>query len=154
MSRSKQPRFFESPRGDRSAPQIHLVQSRIFLLLILDVLPNHGFVTTDGRNKISSRSEVLPHEIALPLAVHPRQVNRTLALDVPDHLRYRIFRLDRDHHVHVIRHQMPFLDPALFLFRQTAKYFSKMSSQFPVQRSPAALRYEHYVIFAIPLRMA
>jgi hypothetical protein len=34
--------------------------------------------------------EMLPHEVALPLSVRPRQVDRTLALDKADHLRNRV----------------------------------------------------------------
>ena len=59
-----------------------------------------------------------------------------------------------DHHVHVIGHQMPFLDPALLLLRQLAKHLPKMPPQLPVQRLPAALRDEHHVVFALPLRVA
>jgi len=45
---------------------------------------------------------VLPYEVALIFSVYPRQMDRTLALNKPDHLRDRVFRRDRDQHVHVI----------------------------------------------------
>jgi hypothetical protein len=32
----------------------------------------------------------------LPLSIHPRQVDRTLALDIPNHLRHRVLRRNRD----------------------------------------------------------
>jgi hypothetical protein len=52
--------------------------------------------------KVSSGPEVLPHEVRLFLSVYPSKVDRTLPLDEPDHLRHRIFRRDRDHHVDVV----------------------------------------------------
>ena len=65
---------------------------------------------------------------------------RTLALDITNHLRYRVFRRYRNHHMYVIRHQMPFLNPALLLQRQLAKNFSKVLPQMPVQRLSPTLR--------------
>jgi hypothetical protein len=43
------------------------------------------------------------------------------------------FRRDSDHHVHVIRLQMPVLDPAFLLRSQLAKYFPSIieDSQIP-----------------------
>src|SRR6476620_2840037 len=72
--------------------------------------PYHSFVSTDRRYKISPSPEVLAREIALPLAINTGQMDGALAFDIADHLRDRIFRRDRDHHVNVIRHQMAFLD--------------------------------------------
>ena len=71
---------------------------------------------------------------------------RTLALDEPDHLRDRIFRWNRDHHVNMIRHQMAFLDPAFLLHRQSAKHLPEVLPQFPVKRLPAVLGNEHHMV--------
>ena len=60
----------------------------------------------------------------------------------------------RNHHVHVISHQMAFLNAALFLRRQCPKHLSEMLPQFPVQHLPSELRYEYDVVFALPFRMA
>jgi hypothetical protein len=57
--------------------------------------------------------EVPYDEVALALAVIPRQVNRALALDESDHLRHRVLRRNRQQHVPVVRHQVPFFDPTL-----------------------------------------
>jgi hypothetical protein len=62
-----------------------------------------------------------------------------------------MFRRDRDHHVHMIRQQMPLLDPAFLLRSQLAQDFPKMLSQLPVQRLSPALGNEHDVVFALPL---
>ena len=108
------------PEGGRSPPQIHLIQAAVFLLLISDVLPYHRFVSSYGRDEVPSGPEMLPHEAALPLPIDPRQMDRTLTLDKPDHLRNRIFWGNRDHHVDVIRHEVTLLDPAFLLQRQLA----------------------------------
>ena len=34
--------------GDRSLPQLELVQPLVFLFLVADVIPNHGFIATYG----------------------------------------------------------------------------------------------------------
>ena len=76
---------------------------------------------------------MLPYEMATPLSVYPCDVDRVLFFHVPDHLRYRILRWDRDHHVHVIRHQVPFLDRALALPGQFSKYSREVLPELPVQ---------------------
>ena len=73
----------------------------------------------------------LPHKVSAPLAKMPGNVDRTLPLDIPDHLRNRILRRNRDHHVHVIPHQMALLDLALFLPSQTTENFPKVLPKRP-----------------------
>src|SRR6202790_220925 len=81
-------------------------------------------------------------------------MDRTLALDKPNHLRDRVCRWNRDHHVNVIRHQMAFFNLAFLLQRQLAEDLAEMPSQFPVKRLSAALGNEHNMIFALPLAVA
>src|SRR5258707_3131086 len=90
-------------------PKLELIQSLVLFLLVADVLSDHRLVSTHRGYKISPGPEALPDEVALPLPVHPRQMNRALPLDVTDDLRDRVLGRDRNHHVHVIGHQMPFL---------------------------------------------
>src|SRR4029077_2100095 len=87
-------------------------------------------------------------------AINTGQMDSALAFNIADHLRDRIFRRDRDHHVNVIRHQMAFLDSAFLLHRQLAKRFPEMLSQLPVKRLPAVLGNEHYMVFALPFAVA
>src|ERR1700722_5800220 len=54
-----------------------------------------------------ARPEALSNEVALVFPVSPCQVYRALSLDEANHLRNGVFRRDRDHHVHMIGHQMP-----------------------------------------------
>jgi len=59
----------------------------------------------------------------------------------------------RQHHVHMIQHQMPFFDPAFFLPRQFTKHFSQVLPQLLIQRPATTLRNKYNVVFALPLRM-
>ena len=74
------------PKGGRSSEQSQLVRPLVFLLLVLDVLADHLFVPTYGRDEVATRPEVLPHKVAAPFAVVARDVNRALPLDVTHHL--------------------------------------------------------------------
>src|SRR5262249_29650456 len=114
---------------------VQLFQAAIFLLLVPDVFPYQGLVPPDGRHEKPPSPEALTDEVSSLFSIHARQVNGTLFLDEADHLRNRIFRRNRDHHVHVIRQQMPLLDPAFLLRSQLAEHFPKMPSQLSVQTS-------------------
>ncbi len=103
---------------------------------------------------ISPRPEVLTNEILLALSVDSRKVNRTLALDESHHFRYCILGWNRDHHVHVVRHQMTFLNPALLLFGEAPEYLAQVLAKAAVKRLAATLRYENHVLFALPLAVA
>ena len=76
---------------------------------------------------------MLAKEVPLPLAVHTGQVDRALALDEADHLRYRMLRRDRNQHVDVIVHQMHLFNLALLLRGQ------QVAPQVLVQCAAAAL---------------
>jgi hypothetical protein len=135
-------------------PHVQLIETMIFLLLVANVLPTRCLISTYGRHKVSSRPEALTSKILLPLSVHPRQVNRALAFDETNHLRHRVFRRYRDHHVDVVRTKMSFLDPALLFARPASENLAKMLTQLPLQHLPSAFRYKYYVVLALPLRVA
>src|SRR5205809_250119 len=107
-----------------------------------DVVADRLFVPPYGRDEIPSRPKVLPGKTALPLAVDPCEMDRTLALHISDNLTDCIFGRDRQHHVHMVRHQMPFLNPAFTLFSQFSQYLTKMLSQLTVKDFPAVFRDE------------
>src|SRR5574338_469211 len=162
MSRSKRlvgvanaaPHDMRHRASGGSSPQTELIQPLVLLLLVLDVLADHGFIAADRRYEVPAGPEVLPREVALALPIHPRQMDRALALDEADHLRNRVLRRDRDHHVHVVGHQVPFHDLALLLRCKLAKYLPEVLAQLPVQGPTAALRDKDHVIFAVPCRVA
>jgi hypothetical protein len=81
---------------------------------------------------LTPRPEALTDEVSFLFPVYARQVYGALSFDEVDHVRDRMLRRDRDHHVHVIRQQMPLLDPAFLLRSQLAEQFPKMLSQLPV----------------------
>ena len=97
--------------------------------------------------------EVLSCEIPPPPPYRPRNVNRTLAFDVPDHLGHSILGRDRDQHVHVIDDQVPFQNLALLLLGQPAKYLPEVLTQLLVELLAPTFRNEHDMVFAFPFRM-
>ena len=56
-------------------------------------------------------------EVALPAAESSRNRDRTLSLDIPHYVRYRILRRNAQTHVHVISHQMPLYYLRLLVLR-------------------------------------
>src|ERR1700730_19464114 len=115
-------------------------------------------ITASSRPTVETKyplaQKCCPTKITLLLPVDTGQMDRTLALDKPNHLRDRVFRWNRDHHVNVIRHEMAFFNLAFLLQRQLAEDLAEMPSQFPVKRLSAALGNEHNMIFALPLAVA
>ena len=57
-------------------------------------------------------------------------------------------------YVHVIRHQMTFLDPALSLLRQTTKYFAQLTANMPEYSLLPVLRNEYNVVLTLPAAVA
>ena len=96
---------------------------------------------------------MLPYEVSVALAIHSRQVDCALAFDIPHDLTDRVLGRDRQHHVNMVGHQMPFLNPALSLFRKIAEHPAQMSAQLAVQNLPTKLRNENDVVFALPFRV-
>jgi hypothetical protein len=121
-----------SPKGGKSAPQFELIQPLVFALLVLDVGSDRRFIPSNGRDKVSPRSKVLPRKIALTLAVDARRMDRAFALDETDHLAHGILRRNRNEHGNMIRHQMLLFDPAFLLTGQPVKDFPEMRTQLPV----------------------
>mgnify|MGYP001608200710 FL=1 len=78
-----------SPR--RLNVQFHLVVALILMLLVADVRLDYSFINPDRRNKIPSSLENLASEILYTASEAPHYRSCTLSLDVPHHVRYRIF---------------------------------------------------------------
>ncbi|GHU19870.1 hypothetical protein FACS189475_07830 [Betaproteobacteria bacterium] len=94
--------------------QIELIQPLILLFLLPDVAPNHLFVTSYRGNEIPSRPKMLPDEITFALPEYARNMDCTLALDVPDHLRHCVLWRYRNQHMNMVDHQVSFQNHALF----------------------------------------
>lgn len=60
---------------------------------------------------------------------------------------------NRDQHMHVIGHNMPFLNSTLLLFRQTPEHIAETCSYLPEDRLLAVFRGENKVILTLPTTM-
>jgi|SRR5579875_1464823 len=127
------------------SPQAHLVQAFVFLFLVANVFSNRFFISTHRGHEEPSCPKGLGHKIPLALSVHPRQMDRALPLDIPNHLRHRVLGRNRDHHVHVVGQQMPFFDPALLLPAQPPGDFPHVSPQSSVHYLAPTLRTTHII---------
>jgi hypothetical protein len=92
-----------------------LLQAIVLRLLVLDVFPDHGLITSYGGDEKAPSPKALANEISFPFSVYAGDVDGTLSLNKADHLRHCVFRRDLDQHVHVVRLQMTLLDPAFLL---------------------------------------
>ena len=104
-------------------------------------------------NSVFESAKHCETEVFFVFIVHVGQVNRALVLDVFYHMRYCVLRGNRNQHVHMILHQMFLFDPTLPLLSQFAEHFPEVATQLLIQHTPSALRDEHYVIFALLLRV-
>lgn len=136
-----------------SAPEVQLLEPLILFFLIADVGADGVLVPADRVHEEPAGPEVLTHEVALALSIDSTRVDRALALDEPHDLRHRVFRRDRQQHVHMVGHQMPFLDLRFLLERELPEHFPKMPTQFLILRFPSALRNEDHMIFSGPGRV-
>src|SRR5215469_682208 len=147
------PQRFVPPKGG-SPPDVELFQPLILLLLVADVRPYRLLIPTDRVDEVPPGPEVLSHEVALPFPVNPGEMDRALTLDEPDHLRHRVLRWDRDQHMHMIGHQVPFLDLRLLLRGRLVEHLAEMPAQLQIQSLPSTLRNEDDVVFALPRGVA
>jgi hypothetical protein len=63
--------------------QSHLIEALIFLLLLLDVKPHCSFIPSDRGYPVSPRPKMLPNKIPSFAPMRSRNVDRTLALQIP-----------------------------------------------------------------------
>ena len=83
----------------------------------------------------------------------PGDMNRALSFDVAYHARHRDLRRHIQKHVHMVRHDMPFLYPTLFVPGQIVECSPQSSAYVPVERSAPIFRDEYDVVFALPFCM-
>ena len=111
-------------------------------------------VHPDRRSTRSTRApKVLPGEIATPVRKLPGDLDRALPLDIPGHLRHRVFRGNRHQHVHVIRQQVSLLHLTLAVPGQLPEHVAPVRPELPIDRLFPILRDEYHVILAMPFRM-
>ena len=61
-----------------------------------------------------------------------------------------MFRRNRDQHVHMVRHHVSFLDPAVLMLSKVMKHFTEVFPKLTIEDATAAFRNENHVIFALP----
>ena len=88
-----------------------------------------------------------------PSNVSPGDVDRTLALNKPDHLGHRVFRRNGDQHVYVVRNQVSLLNLAFSLPSQVVKHLAQILAKLSVQGLTAIFRDKHYMVLAFPFCM-
>ena len=139
MSRSKRKRV-----AGRAAPMFNHLKVAIILFLSSGCIPNHTLVTTYRRYQ-KPRAQMLPNEIALS-SPYTGQMDRT-PFDKANCLGYRV--LGNIGSAYGVVQQMAFFYTAFLLLSQFTEYFpSAVTMLYTALFS--ALRYEHYVILALP----
>ena len=73
-------------------PKAQPINTAVFVLLLANVLAHNILVYANRRYMVASGPEMLSLEVSSLAQVVPCYVDRTLALDIPHHLRYRILR--------------------------------------------------------------
>ena len=142
-----------SKRCVSSLEQVHLVESSVLPFLITNVLANRRLISPQRRNEVPPRPKVMARKILSSSYVGPRNVDRTLPLDKPNHLGYRIRGRNGDQHVHVVTDQIPLLDLRFSLLGQVVKHLAQVLAKFPVQGLSAVFRNKYHVVLAFPLCM-
>ena len=74
-------------------------------------------------------------------------------IDEANHLRHGIFGRHRDQNVDMIRHQMTFQYPALFLRSQVFQQFTQMLPEPLIKAFLPVFWYPHHMIFTFPFCM-
>lgn len=133
--------------------QTLLVKFLVVLFLVANVLADRAFIDPHRGHEIPPRPEVVTFEASIPTHEIAGRPNRTLALDVPNHMRNRMLRWNPEHHMYVVWAQMPLQDLTLPLPGQLVKHLPEVATYLAVEHFPTALRDEHNVVLALPFRM-
>ena len=109
----------------------------VLVLLLADVRPDLLQLESDRGHGIATRPEMLPGKVALRPAKLPRNRNSTLALQAPDHLCHRHLGRNRDTHMDMLWHDLPFDNLTLLLARQRMEDRAQLPPDLFLQRPPS-----------------
>src|SRR5664280_2150870 len=129
--------------------EVQFALTRIKLVLVLNVLPDLGFIQTHGADAVSSGPKMQAGHPSLVQQL-PMDPNRTLALQEPNHKRHAELRRDRQAHVDVVRLRLAFQQFHTTLPTQFSQNLSYLCLQLPVQCLPSVLRDDHHMVLAVP----
>ena len=110
-------------------------------LLLADVLADLLQFESDRGNGIASGPEMFTREIPL-LAAQSGNRNRTLPFQKPDHRSHRVLGGNRDAHMYMVWHQMPFENLAFLLPRQRVEDRTQLPARLSENRFPTPLGHE------------
>ena len=96
--------------------------------------------------KCGLKAPMTPHEVA-------SHADRTLAFDIPNHVRHRVFGRNSNQHVDMVWTQVALQYLAFPLLGQCMKNLSKTFPDLAVKRFATAFRDENYAVLALPFRV-
>src|SRR5690348_7504992 len=94
---------------------------------------------------------MLARKISL-LTAQPGNSDRTLPFQKPDHGSYRVLGGNRDAHMHMVRHQVPFDYLALLLPGQRMENRSQMTARLPEYYFAPSLGHKHDMVLSAQSR--
>src|SRR5258707_1550801 len=103
-------------------------------------------------HSVTAGPQMFAREIPL-LPAQPGNSDRTLPFQKPDHGSHRVLGGNRDTHVHMVRHQMPFDNLALLLPGQRMENRSQMLTRLPENYFAPSLGHDNDMVLAVPFRM-
>ena len=111
-----------------SLVSLELPACSIRRILLADVCADLLQFKPDGRYRVTAGPEMLAREVSF-LTAHPGDRDGALPFQKPDHRSDRVLRWNRDAHVHVVRHQVPFDDLAVLLLGQRVEYRTQLPAR-------------------------
>jgi hypothetical protein len=133
---------------------MQLILASIFAFLLLDVLTDSFFVSTNRGCKVASGSKAVTREVLLSSKKRPCNVDGALAFDVTHHLSNRVLGRNRDEHVNMVRHEVAFQYVALPLPGQLPEDLAKILPKLFVEHFPPAFRNPYHMVLAVPYGVA
>ena len=114
----------------------------IRFFLFADVLADLLQFEPDGGHGVTTGPEMLPREVPL-LAAPSGYGDSAVPFQKPDHRSHRVLGGNRDTHMHMVRHQVPLQNLALFLPGQGMEDFSQLPTRLSKQHLASALGASH-----------
>ena len=124
----------------------------IRFFLFADVLADLLQLEPDGGHGVTTGPEMLPREVPL-LAAQSGYGDSALPFEKPDHRSHRVLGGNRYTPMHMVRHQVPLQNLALFLPGQSVEDFSPLPARLSKEHLAPPLGNEHDMTFAAPSRM-
>ena len=124
----------------------------IRFFLLADVLADLLQLEPDGGHGVTTGPEMLPREVPL-LAAQSGYGDSAIPFEKPDHRSHRVLGGNRDTPMHMVRHQVPLQNLALFLPGQGVENFSPLATRLSKQHLASSLGNEHDRVFAVPSSM-